>query len=63
MAHDADVVCGTRTDATWHARPRGRAARAHAVPRWRVAGVDAWQGLRESTRTPEGATWRVRAGR
>ena len=38
MAHDADVACGTRTDATRHARPRGRAARAHTVPRWRVAG-------------------------
>ena len=26
-----DVVrSGTRTDATWHARPRGRATRAHA---------------------------------
>ena len=43
---------GTRADATWHARPRGRASRAHAAPRWRGGGADAWQGPRESTRTP-----------
>ena len=41
MAREADVVRGTRADATRHARPCGRAARAHAGPRWRghVAGA------------------------
>ena len=43
----ADVERGTRTDATWHARPRGSAARPH-TRRWlgHVARP------RESTRTP-----------
>ena len=41
MAREADVARGTRADATRHARPRGRAARAYARPRWRghVAGA------------------------
>ena len=30
VARRADVARGTRADATWHARPRGRATRAHA---------------------------------
>ena len=34
----AHVVRGTRTDATWHTRPCGRAAQAHAAPRWREVG-------------------------
>ena len=52
MALGADVALGTRTDATRHARPHGKAARAHAWRRWRTGGADAWQGPRESTRTP-----------
>ena len=44
VAHTADMACGTLADATWHARPHGRAARAHAAPRWRRDGADAWQG-------------------
>ena len=40
----------TRADAMRHARPRGRAARVHAVQ----GGADAWQGLHESMRTPRG---------
>ena len=55
MAREADVARGTCTNATQHARLRGRVGRADAVPRWRVAGTDAWQGPRESTQTPEGA--------
>ena len=55
MAREADMARGTRTDATWHARPRGRDAQAHTVPRWRVAGANAWKGPRQSTRTHEGA--------
>ena len=41
MAREADVARETRVDATRYARPRGRAARAHAGPRWRglVAGA------------------------
>ena len=56
MARGADVARGTYTDTTRHARPRGRAARAHAARRWhagahrrrrRMAGAtqvhaDAW---------------------
>ena len=51
MARGADVTHGTRAGATWHARPRGRAARAHAVQ----GGADAWHGPRESMQTLE---WR-----
>ena len=40
----ADVACRTRTYATWHTRPCGRAARAHTALVWRRGGVDAWQG-------------------
>ena len=55
MACGADVARGTRAGATQHARPCGRAARAHAVK----GGADAWQGPYESTSTPvRGATWR-----
>ena len=43
---------GTHADTTWHARPRGRAERAHAAPRWHGGGADAWQGPHDSTRTP-----------
>ena len=41
MAHGADMPRGTRADVTQHARPCGRAARAHAARRWRghVAGA------------------------
>ena len=63
MACEADVVRKTHTDATRHARLCGRAARAHAGPRWREGGADAWQGPRESMQTP---TWRhvaVRVGK
>ena len=51
MACGADVARGTRADATWHARPRGIAARAHMTHRWRrrVAGPG------KSTRMPR---WR-----
>ena len=55
VAHGAHVACGTRASATRHAKPRGRAARAHAVQ----GGVDAWHGPRESTRMPR---WRHVAG-
>ena len=56
MARRAEVVRRTRTDATRHARPRGRAARAHAVQ----GGADAWQGPHESMCTPVGALCGVR---
>ena len=41
MVHRADVARRIRADATQHARPHGRAARAHATHRWRdrVAGA------------------------
>ena len=35
MAREADVAHGTSADVTWHSRPHGRAARAHAELRWR----------------------------
>ena len=54
MACEADVARRTRTDATRHARPRGRACEAHAARRWRAGG----RRPRESTRTSvRGATW------
>ena len=34
VARRADMARGTRADVTRHARPRGRAARAHATLRW-----------------------------
>ena len=52
MARGVDVARGTRADVTWHARPRGRAARAQAARRWRTSGADTSQGPRESTRMP-----------
>ena len=55
---------GTGTDATWHARPRGKAARAHMVPGWRGGGADAWQGHVSPPGRPGGATWQCeRAGK
>ena len=67
VACETHVARGTRADATWHARPRGRAAWAHAEPRWREGGADSWHGPRKSTQTPgwhhvasEGASrWRA----
>ena len=42
-AHKTDMACGTRADATRHAGPRGRAARAHVRHRWRTGrGHVAW---------------------
>ena len=55
VARRAEVAHGTRADATAHARPRCRAARALARRRWRTGGADTWEGPRESTWTPEGA--------
>ena len=48
VSRKADVARGTRTDATWHARPRGWAEVAHSR-RGRVAGPHG------STRMPGGA--------
>ena len=53
----ADVACGTRTDATWHARPRGRAVQAHATLGWGGGDADAWQGHVSPRRRSGGATW------
>ena len=39
VVHVADVVPRTRTDATWQARPHGKACEAHAACRWRE-----WRG-------------------
>ena len=55
VAHGADVACGIRAGATRHARPCGRAVRAHAMQ----GGADVWHGPHESTRMPE---WRHVAG-
>ena len=54
MAREADMVRTTRTDATQHAKPRGRACEAH------TAQVVWTHGRRtcESTQTlVRGATW------
>ena len=56
MAPGANVARGTRADATWHARPRGRAGeptRHASDAKVRTGGANAWQGPRESTRMPE----------
>ena len=56
------MVRGTRADATWHPRPRGRAARALVAephePTQRAGGADAWQGHTSPRARPGGATWR-----
>ena len=39
VVHGVDVVHGICADATRHARPRGRAARAHTARRWRTSGA------------------------
>ena len=52
MARGVDMARGTHIDATRHARPRGRAARARAWCRWSTGGTNAWQGPRESTQMP-----------
>ena len=60
----ANVARGTRMDVTWHTRPRGRAARAHAALGWRGGGADAWQGHASPRGRLSGATWQCeRAGR
>ena len=57
MARGADVARGTRADATHHARPRGRAARAHAARRWR-AGAHRWHGrVAWATRVHADSRW------
>ena len=38
MAREADMACGTRTDATRHARSWGRSVKARAMRRWRTSG-------------------------
>ena len=60
IAREADVARGTCADATRHARPRGRAARAHTGPRWRghMAGA-----TRVHAGAWGGATWQSGAGR
>ena len=48
---------GTPTDATRHARPRGRAARAHVRRRWRTGRGHVAGGHAGPRRCPGGATW------
>ena len=53
MVHGADMARRTHADATRHARPCGRAARAHAARKWRTGGT---QGVRTRGR-PHESTW------
>ena len=62
---EADMVHRTHTDATRHARPRGRACEAHTACKWRVRRVQRGHvagghaGPHGSTRMlVRGATWR-----
>ena len=55
MAHNADVARRTLADVTRHTRPCGRDVRGPHGAQMARGGTDAWQGLRESMRTPEGA--------
>ena len=61
-----EVANGTRTDATWHARPRGRATRAHVRRRCRTRRGHVAQGHvgpGGSMQTPaRGATWQRGGG-
>ena len=55
---------GTRADVTRHRRPRGRAARAHAAPRWHGGGADTRQDHSSPRRLRGGDTWQCEgAGR
>ena len=54
----ADMARGTCVDATRHARPRGRAAQAHAAHKWCTGGAVAWQGYTSPRGRPSGTTWR-----
>ena len=51
MAREGDVVRGTCADATQHARPCGKATRAHVRRRRRTGGADTWCWPSKSTRT------------
>ena len=57
MARGADVTRGTRADAMRHARPRGRAARAHAELKWRHVARTRGRGHASPRGRPGGATW------
>ena len=54
---DADVASGTHADATRHARPRGRAARAHVRHRWRTGRGHVVGGHEGPRGRPGGTTW------
>ena len=60
MARRADVAHGTHADATRYARPRGRAARVHAAPRWRGRVAGAVGVHADAREAPHGS---MRAGR
>ena len=51
------VERGTRADVTRHARPRGRAARAHAACRCTQVARTGGVGHASPRRRPGGATW------
>ena len=51
------MACGTSADATQHARPRGRAARAHAELRWRNVAWTLGRGHASPRGRPSGAMW------
>ena len=57
MAQEADMAQGTRADATRHARPHGRATRAHADLRWRNVQRTRGMGYASPRGRPGGATW------
>ena len=50
VAREADVAHRTRTDATRHARPRGKAYELHAAQRWRTGGAGGADTRHEATR-------------
>ena len=54
VAREADVAHRTRTDATRHTRPHGRACEAHAACRWH-----GWRGhIARGHAGPRGSKWR-----
>ena len=55
VARRADMARGTHVDATRHARPRGRAAQAHAALRWRKVARTSGRGHASPHGRPRGA--------
>ena len=63
MARGADMVRGTHAHATRHARPHGRAARAHTKLRWRHVARTRGRGHASPRGRLHGTMWQEGAGK